>query len=102
MHELSLSQSIVSTALAASHVPPERVTAIAVEVGALSAVNVSSLDFCLRLTLEERGMERTRVSISRVPALVECECGHRYEPADVFSPCPRCGKGCYWELVGRS
>ncbi len=90
MHELSLSEGIVRTALAAGGTD-RRVTAIAVRVGGLSAVNLSSLEFCMRLVLDERGMGQTEVRLTAVPALVECECGLRYEARDMFSPCPECG-----------
>ncbi len=90
MHELSLSEGIVRTALAASG-RERRVTAIAVQVGALSAVNLSSLEFCMRLVLDENGLEHAEVRLTPVPAVVECECGLRYEAKDMFSPCPECG-----------
>ncbi|MFO8007075.1 MAG: hydrogenase maturation nickel metallochaperone HypA [Candidatus Brocadiia bacterium] len=91
MHELSLSQGIVSTVLAADGVEPERLTAVTIEVGALSAVNVSSLEFCMRLALDERGMEQTSVEIRRVPARLRCRCGRTYETEDMFAACPECG-----------
>ncbi len=91
MHELSLSQNIVRTVLNASGAEKNQICAIAIEVGALSAVNVSSLEFCMRLTLQQRGMEKTEVQITSIPARVRCECGLVYEPEDVFAPCPDCG-----------
>ncbi len=91
MHELALSENIVRTALDASGEKRDRITAIGVEVGALSAVNVSSLEFCLRMMLDERGLEGAEVRITPVPALAQCECGSRYEARDMFSPCPECG-----------
>jgi len=91
MHELALSDRIVRTVLSSDAAAGRRLTAIAVRVGALSAVNVSSLEFCMRLVLNERGMGGTQVRIAPEPAVVQCECGLRYEADDMFSPCPRCG-----------
>ena len=91
MHELALSQSIVRTALSASGAEKADITAIAVDVGALSAVVPSSLEFCLQLVLEQSGMQSTQVRITRVEARAMCECGLTFEPTDLFSPCPECG-----------
>lgn len=91
MHELVLSENIVRTALSASGVDKGSITAIVVQVGALSAVNVSTLEFCLRLALDEHRMPQTEVRLNAVPALVECECGLRYRSEDMFGPCPDCG-----------
>ncbi|MGD2175071.1 MAG: hydrogenase maturation nickel metallochaperone HypA [Candidatus Brocadiaceae bacterium] len=90
MHELALSQSIVRTALSASGVDARRVTAIGLQVGELAAVNVSSLEFCMELVLQEHEMSRAEVRIERVPAKARCQCGHVYAPTDMFSPCPNC------------
>jgi hydrogenase nickel incorporation protein HypA/HybF len=90
MHELALSESVVRTVLDAVAGASQRVRKIGLEVGALSAVNVSSLEFCMQVVLEQNGMARTQVEIVEVPARVECACGRTYEPADMFSPCPEC------------
>jgi hydrogenase nickel incorporation protein HypA/HybF len=91
MHELALSEDIVRTVLNATGADKEHVTAIAVEVGALSTVSASSLEFCLRLVLDQGGMEHTAVHITQVPATVQCECGLRYDADDMFGACPACG-----------
>jgi hydrogenase nickel incorporation protein HypA/HybF len=91
MHELALSESIVRTVLDAVDAAPGRVRKIALEVGALSAVSISSLEFCMRVVLEQNGMERVTVEITETAARVECACGRSYEPEDMFTPCPDCG-----------
>ena len=91
MHELALSDNIVRTVLDACGTVPEKVRKIGLEVGALSAVNVSSLEFCMQAMLEQSGMAQAQVEIKEVPASVECACGRTYEPTDMFSPCPDCG-----------
>ena len=90
MHELALSDSIVRTVLDACGTGPEHVRKIGLEVGALSAVNVSSLEFCMQVVLEQSGMKQVAVEIREVRARVECACGRAYEPADMFTPCPDC------------
>jgi hydrogenase nickel incorporation protein HypA/HybF len=91
MHELALSQSIVASVLRAVEADPGRISRIAVSVGALSAANPSSLEFCLRLILDDRGMEHTAVDVNWQSAEVECACGRRYETDDMFAGCPECG-----------
>ncbi len=92
MHELALSQDIVKTVLRATDVPEERITGVVVDVGELSSVNVASLEFCLKLAFEERGMEGTAVQIDTTPAEARCRCcGAAYQPATMFAPCPECG-----------
>lgn len=91
MHELALSDRIVRIVLDASGVPRSRITAVAVRVGALSAVSLSALEFCLRTMLDESGMAHTEARVTWVPARVRCACGRIYETEDVFSPCPDCG-----------
>jgi len=91
MHELALSEQIVRTALRASGARKDSITAIAVQVGALSAVSVSALEFCLRAVLDQHGLKDAEAQIAWVPARVRCECGHCYETEDMFAPCPRCG-----------
>jgi hydrogenase nickel incorporation protein HypA/HybF len=96
MHELALSESIVRTVLDACGTGPasvrkKSVRKIGLEVGLLSAVNVSSLEFCMQAMLEQSGMEQVEVEIKEVPARVECACGGTYEATDMFTPCPECG-----------
>jgi len=91
MHELALSESIVTTVLRECGTGPGRVRKIGLEVGALSAVNVASLEFCMQVVLEQRGMAQAAVEIKEVPARCKCACGRVYEPPDMFTPCPDCG-----------
>jgi len=91
MHELALSEQIVQTALGACGHRGDRMTAVAVQVGALSSVSLSALEFCLRTVLDSHGLQHTEAQISWVPARVHCTCGHEYETEDMFAPCPRCG-----------
>ena len=91
MHELALSESIVDAVLSAEQVKGRRLRVLAVEVGALSSVNVDTLEFCLRLVLEQRGHEGVQTRITSAPALLQCRCGARYQTEDIYTPCPECG-----------
>lgn len=91
MHEMALSQSILKTAVDAADGKSERISRIAIEVGALSATNVESLSFWLDETLKSMDMEDTEVELDRPPAHCRCECGNEYETSDMFTGCPECG-----------
>ena len=91
MHELALSQSIVDAVLAACPGREADVRVVALRVGALSAVNADSLEFCLGITLEQRGMPGARAAVTWVPARVRCACGREYETDDMLAGCPGCG-----------
>jgi len=99
MHELALSESIVHTAVRACGGDKARVVAVGIDVGVLSAVAPATLEFCMRLVLDESGMTHTQVRISETPAVARCECGLDFEPGDAFAPCPQCG-GFEREIVG--
>jgi len=90
MHEMALSEDIVRTCREAVGPDAEQITAIAVDVGALSAVNVDTLDFCLGMVLEQSGMGSPRVQITLVPAKMRCACGCVYTANDMFAGCPQC------------
>ena len=91
MHELALAEQIVQAGLRACGEHGDRMTAIAVQVGALSSVSPSALEFCLRAALDSHGLTRAEARISWIPARVRCQCGHEYATEDMFAPCTRCG-----------
>lgn len=91
MHELVLSESIVRAALENPDARGRTLRALTVKVGALSSVSVPSLEFCVGLVLEQRGIEGAQVRVEAVPARLRCACGHEYASEDMFCGCPRCG-----------
>ncbi len=91
MHELALSESILRAALAAAGEQRACVRALTVKVGALSGASVPSLEFCMGLVLEQRGMSSVQVHIEEAPARMRCRCGQNYSPQDLFAGCPQCG-----------
>jgi Zn finger protein HypA/HybF involved in hydrogenase expression len=88
---MALSEEVIATALRAVDQDAGRMRAICVHVGALSAVNMRSFEFCMGACLTEMGMADVRVELTWVPARFECRCGLSYEAEDMFSPCPECG-----------
>jgi hydrogenase nickel incorporation protein HypA/HybF len=91
MHELSISESIVRTALETPGASRANLRALTVKVGALSSVSTANLAYCMDLVLEQKGMRSVEVRIEEVPALARCRCGHEYTAESIFLGCPRCG-----------
>lgn len=91
MHELALAEEIVRAAVRALDGQPDRLTAMEVEVGALSGTVAGTLEFCLRQVLDQRGLAGVEGRIVFAPARLACDCGCEYETDDVFAPCPACG-----------
>lgn len=90
MHELSLATEIVR--MVAEQVPQGCVlNGINLSIGYLSGVNPDSLVFCLESVIPGRDPGDVRISVNRIPALLNClECGSNYTTDDLYEPCPAC------------
>ncbi len=99
MHELSLAENMLNTALQAGGCEGKKLRALNVRCGALSGVSIQSLEFCLQLVCEERGLEDVAVNITSVPAGLKCQCGHSFDAGTLFCECPECGSTGH-EVVG--
>lgn len=91
MHELSIADDIVRTAVEACPSDTDTLQKLTIHVGQLSSVVIPSLELCLETVLEDRDLNDVEVNIEGVPAQARCECGHRYKPETVFCECPECG-----------
>ncbi len=97
MHELSIMQSVVSSALEAlnGHAV-KRVIELRMQVGALSGVVEDSLQFCYELASKGTLLEGSRLMVTQLPVVIHCAACH----ADAELPgvqsfrCPRCGALC--------
>ena len=93
MHELQLSVDIVNAAAEAAcdrGFPPEKIKSITLSIGPLSCASVPSLEFCMKLVLEQHGLQEAELRIDTKPAVAQCQCGHTYEARDMYGPCPAC------------
>lgn len=88
MHELSLSRSILDTALA--HADGRRVLAVQVTVGALRQVVPDSLAFYFEIVARGTACEGAQLFASPVPARLRCDCGQEWELQEPAFRCPRC------------
>lgn len=93
MHELSIAQSIVDTALqqADAH-GGRRVLTVGVRVGDTSGVAIDALEFCFEMTTKDTRMEGATLALERVPVRFRClACSGEFEPVEFRAVCPACG-----------
>ena len=87
MHELSLAEGVVRIAEdAAAGAGHAQVTAVWVEIGALSAVEPEALRFCFHAVARDTRVRGARLEIVPVPghgSLAVLEKGHALDPAAV-------------------
>ena len=93
MHELSLAQAIWRQVLGEMARRPEcRLAALRIVVGAFSGADPESLEFALRLVVEESAWPAAEVRIRTEPVALQCRaCGRDYETGTLDLACPGCG-----------
>lgn len=103
MHEMSVAQEICSICESElMGLAESRVTAVGVEVGVFSGVEVDTLKFCLEVVLGER-FPGVRCEIEREPGIARClSCDAEFEVGSAPFDCPRCGATAYGVSGGQS
>ena len=93
MHEMSIAQNIldiVRDEMARHQV--EKLEAINVMVGKLSAIVPSSLSFCYQVLTEDTDLAHTVLNVRVEPIGYACfDCGHRFQSEEMVFTCPECG-----------
>ena len=93
MHELGIAQNIVEIVQQA--VPKDQTTAVRsvrIRVGPLSGVVPDSLEFCFQAIVNETEMQKARLAIEQLPAILNCrKCECRFETRDLEFFCQSCG-----------
>ncbi len=101
MHELSIAESLVTTAAAAiqANAGSEELDALAVSevhlrLGRLAGVEKDSLLFCYDIVIENTALAGSRLVIADVPVVIFCpSCQAEQELPGIQSfLCPRCGQ----------
>jgi hydrogenase nickel incorporation protein HypA/HybF len=104
VHELSIARSIVEIASAvAREAKAERVIAVRVRVGVLSAVAPQALSFSYDVVVRDTRLEGSQLIVELVPAIVGCSaCGRDSELADLTRiACAECGASTVEIRAGR-
>jgi hydrogenase nickel incorporation protein HypA/HybF len=94
MHEFSIVQSIVNIALESAHLHHvEHVSAVEVEVGAVSGVVIDAMEFAWKAATTGTLLSKALLRIKYTPLMVKCNsCQHHYQPEDIYEACPQCGE----------
>ena len=88
MHEFSLAQKM--TEIIREKSGGLKVTAVDIEVGAVSGAVPESLSFCAKVLFEEAFGKEIKIRMHVLPAEVRCECGNAFILETPLSPCPSC------------
>lgn len=94
MHELSVTEGILSTVLAAAEqAAARRVVAIDLVIGDLTGIVPDSIQFYFDLLSQNTIAASAQLRFRREPATAKCNaCGHHFEASLPLLPlCPACG-----------
>ena len=93
MHELSIAESITEVVVkSCEEAGVTTVTAITLEIGRLSGIEVEALKFALDITLKSGPAENAKVHFEMISGIGTCEaCGKESPMDDLFSLCKHCG-----------
>jgi hydrogenase nickel incorporation protein HypA/HybF len=98
MHELAITEGVVDAVT--QRLPDARISAVHLEIGAMSGVVADSVLFCFDLVTHGTSMEGARLEISEPPARCQCrDCGTEFEPDGPIALCP-CGSADVAILAG--
>ncbi|HET9138645.1 hydrogenase maturation nickel metallochaperone HypA [Actinophytocola sp.] len=89
MHELSLTQSVVSAIT--ERFGETRISVVRLEIGKLSGVVVDSIRFCFDLVAEGTTLQGARLEIDEPSGSARCrDCAHEFTVDDPIVLCPNC------------
>lgn len=90
MHEFGLAQDIMAAVKQEVGEDFIHVSAIHIDVGDFSGVVAESLEFGLKVCLEDAEMNDTKIHVKKIPAAAICECENQYTINDIMDACPAC------------
>lgn len=93
MHEMSLAEGVLQLIEDASRQQDfARVTAVWLEIGQLSGVEIEAMKFCFDAVTRDSIAAGARLEIIALPGTGWCmECSTNVPLAEVFGECPLCG-----------
>ncbi len=103
MHELSIAMGIVKIAeTEIQKANAESVSLIELEIGALSGVEISSLEFVWPMAVKDSVLENAERKIDIIPATAVCvDCNQEFALENHYDACPKCGSYFKHILKGR-
>ncbi len=92
MHELSITQSILSIALEqAKAAQANKITSINLTIGELAGVVVESVQFCFGIISKDTIAAEASLSFDRPPTKLRCRnCSTTFSPDNLSWACPNC------------
>ncbi len=93
MHEMSLAEGVLQLIEdAAREQKFARVSAVWLEIGQLSGVEVEAMSFCFDVVTRDSIADGARLEIIALPGTGWCmKCATTVPMAEVFGECPQCG-----------
>ena len=93
MHELALCQSVVESLREQARIHGfERISAVRLEIGALSCVSAEAIDFCFSGVSRGTVADGARLELIRLPGRAWClDCGRSLVVEERYAACGRCG-----------
>ena len=93
MHEMSLAEGVLQLIEDAAHQQEfARVTAVWLEIGQLSGVEVEAMEFCFEAVMRDSIADGARLEIIALPGSGWCmQCAMTVPMTEVFGECPQCG-----------
>lgn len=93
MHEMSLAEGVLQLIEdAARQQEFAKVTAVWLEIGALSGVEVEAMKFCFDAVMRNSIADGARLEILATPGTGWCmQCSMAVPMKEVFGECPQCG-----------
>lgn len=93
MHEMSIALSIVEIASdEALKANAKNINEIEIEIGTISGIEISALEFSLGLAVKNTCLENAQRKIISIPAIAKClDCNSTFALTTFCEPCPTCG-----------
>lgn len=93
MHELSIATSILKTTKQeVEKLKGKKVEEIYLEIGKISGIEISSLDFVWDSCMKGTALENAKVYITEPEGFARCaECDHGFKISKIYDSCEKCG-----------
>lgn len=103
MHELSIAESILSIAKDEMiKVEATSIRELELEIGKLSGVEYSALDFALQILTENSIFKNTKIVIQKPEGQATCnDCSFGFAIESFISQCPKCSSFRYTIISGK-